>query len=141
MTFSAHAVPVDGYKFWLEDRKTGVFTELSTSTYTVTLPAKTYGTGRFFIVASANTPTAIKPLVEDHDGVRIWSSDDKVIIKGDVSEKARCEVYDMNGKKIVDARLTSGELNTIDMPSVSTGVYIFRVIDGVKVTTRKVALL
>ena len=140
VTFSAFTIPLDNYTFFLEDRQAGIFTNLNTDKYTVTLPAKTYGTGRFFIIASANAPAAIKPTIEDHDGVGIWTSDDKVIIKGDVSEKARCEIYNVNGKKIVESRLNSGELNTIDMPSGSNGVYIVRVIDGVKVTTRKVAV-
>ncbi len=49
VTFSAVTVPLGTYKFWLEDRLTGIFTDLSRSTYKVTLPAKTYGTGRFFL--------------------------------------------------------------------------------------------
>ena len=62
VTFSAYTVPIEDKKFWLEDRVTGIFTNLNTNTYTVTLPAKTYGTGRFFIIASTNTPTAISDL-------------------------------------------------------------------------------
>ena len=59
VTFSAYTVPLANYNFWLEDRKTGIFTDLNSYTYTATLPANTYGTGRFFIYASTNTPTAI----------------------------------------------------------------------------------
>ena len=141
VTFSAFTVPLENYRFWLEDRATGIFTDLNNNTCKVTLPAKTYGTGRFFIIASANTPTGIhQPKAED-TGIRVWASDDKVIIKGDVSEKARCEIYNVDGKKVVDVRLTSGELNTIDMPSGSNGVYIVRVTDGMKVTTRKLVFL
>jgi hypothetical protein len=139
VTFLATTVPLGNNKFWLEDRKTGTFTDLSTRSYTVTLPAKTYGTGRFYL-KSGTTITDVKPPKEE-SGLRIWTSAGKVIIKGDVSEKARCEIYNVNGRKIVDARLTGGELNTIDMPSGSNGVYIVRVTDGMKVTTRKVALL
>ena len=50
VTFSAYTVPLDNYNFWLEDRNTGIFTDLTGDTYTVTLPANTYGTGRFFII-------------------------------------------------------------------------------------------
>ena len=89
VTFSAFTVPLENYKFWLEDRTAGTFTNLNNNTYTVTLPAKTYGTGRFFIIASTNTPTGIKPLAED-TGVRVWTSNDKVIIKGEVSDRAIC---------------------------------------------------
>ena len=64
-----------------------------------------------------------------------------MIIKGEVSDRAICEVYDLRGKKILETKLTDGELNTVTLPSGSHGVYLVRVVDGVKVTTRKVALL
>jgi hypothetical protein len=140
VTFSAYTVPLGDNKFWLEDRTAGTFTNLNTNTYTVTLPAKTYGTGRFFIIASANTPTGIKLLAED-TGVRVWISNDKVIIKGEVSERAICTVYDLHGQKIVETHLNDGELNTVTLSSGLHGVYLVRVVDGVKVTTRKVAVL
>jgi hypothetical protein len=53
--FSAVTVPIGTQRFWLEDKVTGILTDLTKGTYTATLPAKTYGSGRFFIVASANT--------------------------------------------------------------------------------------
>ena len=141
VTFTAFTVPLGNYRFWLEDRATGIFTNLNTNTYTVTLPAETYGTGRFFIIASTNTPTGIeKPLAED-TSIRVWTSDKKVIIKGYVSDLAICEVYDLRGKKILETRLTDGELNTVTLPSGLHGVYLVRVVDGAQVTTRKVALL
>ena len=37
--------------------------------------------------------------------------------------------------------LADGELNTVTLPSGLHGVYLIRVVDGVKVTTRKVAIL
>ena len=141
VTFSASVSPLEDKKFWLEDRQTGIYTDLTTKSYTVTLPANTYGTGRFFIIASTNTPTGIeKPQVDDTD-IRIWTSNDKVIIKGEVSDRAICEVYNVGGKKILDVKLTGGELNTVELPSGSKGVFIVRVVDGVNVTTRKVVLL
>jgi hypothetical protein len=141
VTFSAYTVPFENYKFWLEDRKSGIYTDLSESTYTVNLPAKTYGTGRFFIIATTNTPTGIDhPQAEDTD-LRIWTSNEKVIIKGKVSDKAICEVYNMNGEKMVVTKLSDGELNTITMPAGSKGVYIVKITDGVKMYTQKIAIL
>ena len=102
VTFSAYTVPLGHNKFWLEDRTMGIFTDLNTNTYTVTIPANTYGTGRFFIIASINTPTSIeKPQADDTD-IRVWTSNEKVIIKGEVSDRAICTVYDMRGQKILE---------------------------------------
>ncbi len=36
--FSAFTVPLGDKKFWLEDRRTGIFTNLNSNTYTVNLP-------------------------------------------------------------------------------------------------------
>jgi hypothetical protein len=142
VTFSAYTVPIEDKKFWLEDRTKGIFTDLCTSTYTVNLPAKTYGTGRFFIIASTNAPTGINDLKEEAGlELRIWTAGDKVIIKGIVSDKANCEVYEMSGKKVLEIRLNDGELNSVTMPSNSHGAYLIRVMDGVKVYTRKVVFL
>jgi hypothetical protein len=141
VTFSAYTVPIEDKKFWLEDRVTGTYTNLNTNTYTVTLPAKTYGTGRFFIIASTNTPTGIEKPQAEETGVRVWTSNEKLIIQGEVSDRAICEIYDLRGLKILETKLADGELNTVTLPSGLHGVYLVRVVDGVQVTTRKVALL
>ena len=129
-------------KFWLEDRRQASSLTCNAKSYTVTLPASTYGTGRFYIIASVNTPTGLNSEVDaDGNDLRIWTSDGKVIIKGAVSEGTLCEIYDTGGRKVLMIRLTDVELNTVTMPSNSQGVYLVRVIDGVKVTTGKVVLL
>jgi len=141
VTFSAITVPLGNMKFWLEDRLTGTFTDLCASSYTVTLPAKTYGTGRFFL-KSAGSITGIDTPDEDPNQqfIRIWTSQDKVIIKGVVSESARAEVYDLKGNKILETLLTDEALNSVTLPSGSHGVYLIMVADGVKVYTQKVVL-
>ena len=141
VTFSAIVVPAEDKKFWLEDRVAGVFTDLGLKSYTVILPSNTYGTGRFFLLASANTPTGIhSPGTDDNSGLRIWSYDGKVIIKGEVGDKALCEIYDLPGHKILETRLTDRELNTVNMPSGTKGIFIVRVIDGSVITVRKVVI-
>ena len=145
VTFSASIVPIKPFKFYLEDRLTGIVTDLNTSTYKVTLPAKTYGTGRFYLSTSFRSRNSVIEPVEANSpnllNVRIWVSDDKVIIKGKVSDKAICELYDINGNKTLEVRLTSAELNTVDVPSGSKGFYLVRVIDGIRVNITKVVLL
>lgn len=141
VTFSAFTVPLGTNKFWLEDRVTGIFTDLSLKSYTVNLPAKTYGTGRFFIYASVNTPTDIEKPLADENGLRIWTAGDRVIIKGEVGDKAICEVFDINGKLLLKRILPDNSLNTVDMPQNLQGVFYVRIIDGTKIVSRKVALL
>ena len=142
VTLSADLAPLGNYKFWLEDRTAAVFTNLNSNSYTVTLPANTYGTGRFFIIASTNMPTGIN--ADPDDGgqpLRIWMYNDQVIIKGETSNGAICEIFDINGRKVLMINLNDGELNTVDIPEGIHGVVLVRVTDGVKVTTRKIAIL
>jgi hypothetical protein len=141
ITFSAITVPLGDKRFCLEDRAKGVFTDLTTKSYTVTIPEKTFGTGRFYILASTNTPTGISRPEAEETGVRIWIAMDKIIIKGDVSNRAVCEIYDLQGNKILGNRLADSELNIVDIPKGLHGVLFVRVIDGMKITTTKVAVL
>jgi hypothetical protein len=140
VTFSAFTVPSGSNRYWLHDKLTGSYTDLTLNSYTVTLPAQTYGTGRFFIIASASTPTNIKPEAET-EGLRIWNSAGKVVIRGSVSEMAVCEVIDLQGKTVLKTRLADGDLNTVSVPSGMHGVYIVRITDRLKITIRKVAIL
>jgi hypothetical protein len=143
VTFSAFVVPLENYRFYLEDRQKSVFTDLNAKSYTVTLPEKTVGTGRFYIVASADVPTGIKPVVDNPNllNVHVWASNGNLMIKGDVSDKATCEVYDMHGRKILGTRLSGGEFNTVSLPSTVQGIYVVRVKDGNKTVTCKVVIL
>lgn len=137
VTFSAVTVPVDGRRLWLEDRVTGIFTDLSLKSYTVTLPADTYGTGRFFIVASANTPTAIDRYGSDDGELRIWTSGGRLVIQGMVGGGSLCELFDIQGRKLLELNLSDAGLNTIELPAGLHGVVVVKVTDGNVVTTRK----
>jgi hypothetical protein len=141
VTFSAYTIPLGTNKFWLEDRTKGVFTDLSTSTYKVVLPVKTYGTGRFYLKA-ANSITGIEtPAGEPGSDLRIWAYDGRVIIKGEVCERTDCSVFDMHGSKIIETQLTDKDQNIVEMPSGAKGVYLVRVTDRTKTITRKIVLL
>ncbi|MHC1731107.1 MAG: hypothetical protein AB9888_03580 [Bacteroidales bacterium] len=140
VVFDAFSVPLGDKKFWLEDRAAGTFTELGLKSYTVTLPADTYGTGRFFIVASANTPTAIAEPGAPQDGLRIWVSGERLVIQGRVNTGSLCEIFDMSGRKLTESRLSDGEMNFVDLPVGMRGLIVAKVTDGERVVTRKLAL-
>ncbi len=138
--FSATTVPVEGRRLWLEDRVTGTFTDLSLKSYTVTIPANTYGTGRFFIIASANTPTSVNQPWADAGELRIWASGGRLVIRGVVNTGSLCEIYDINGRKLMEQSLSDGELNTIGLPAGLHGVVVVKVTDGNKMVSRKIVV-
>jgi hypothetical protein len=138
VVFDAFSVPLGDKKFWLEDRVTRTFTELGLKSYTVTLPADTYGTGRFYIVASANTPTSVVDPGAFTDAIRIWVSGGRVVIQGRVNAGSLCEIFDMSGRKLTEGMLSDGEMNFVDLPFGMRGVVVVKVTDGDRVISRKV---
>ncbi len=140
VTFSADIVPVDGYKFYLEDRTAGIFTDLTTGNYTVTLPANTTGTGRFFLYTSSGDPSSTEPSVPDLDDIRIWSDDSRILIKGSFESRAKCSVYDLSGRKIAETTLDSSDINVISINNKSKGIYIVVVTDGKNSYSKKIIL-
>lgn len=140
ITFSARTIPIGLSRFWLEDREKGVFTDLTSSGYTVTLPPETYGTGRFFIISSANSPTAINSENDPEDGLRIWASGDRIIIKGSVGAGSVCELFNLQGQKLDEMSLTDGGLNIIELSGRLNGMAVVKVTDGHRVVTRKIVI-
>jgi len=141
VVFSADVEPLRNFKFILEDRATSTFTELNSSRYTVSLPPKTYGTGRFFIHVTAGR--ILRPKTANHNlpDMRIWLSGDRIInIQGDLSGDAICQVFDSRGNKIIETRLDDSFLNRVSVGSGARGVYLVIVKDGIKVHTGKVVL-
>lgn len=137
VTFSAFTVPAGNKRFWLCDRITGVYTDLTTSCYTVTLPPGTYGTGRFFLKYAENITGPVDRQDDDLE-LKIWASGNRVIIKGALDEGARCEIFNLQGKKITDLLLTGETLNIVAMPSGSKGPFVIRVSDGAGIFCKKV---
>jgi hypothetical protein len=143
ITFSADVEPIRSLKFYLEDRETGVFTNLNNRDYTVNIPANTNGTGRFYLYVTANIRRVIRSHGDDHNAMnmRIWSSHNQVYIEGEVSDRAICQVFDTRGIKIFETQLTDSYYNTFTLPAARRGVYLIKVIDGDKIFTKKIVLV
>ena len=140
IVFSAVTVPYGRIRYWLKDTETGSFTDLSSESYKVIIPANTYGTGRFFLVASVRTPSAGQDEYFTDPQLQIWAYSGDIMIKGEVGIGSLCEIYDIHGSKIMEKRLNGGDLNTIDIPTGNHGVFLVRVTDGMKLTTAKVVM-
>jgi hypothetical protein len=140
VTFSAETVAISGRRFWLEDRVAGTFTEMGLKGYTVTLPADTYGMGRFYIIASANTPTAIDG-PEGPGGLRVWLSDRSLIIEGPLGGESTGEIFSLSGKKLLQFRLDQGNRNIVELPEGINGIILLRINDGAFSTTRKLTVV
>jgi hypothetical protein len=143
VTFSADYEKLDNYRFVLEDRLNNVFTDIQDDSYSVTLPAGTHGTGRFYIHTKETGTTDIQPQpTPDNDiGMKIWVSGNTFYIKGDVSEKARAYVYNNQAEVIYEGILQEGPFNSFTVLNLTTGIYIIRIVDGEKVNLKKIMIL
>ncbi len=142
VTFSADIEAVRGFSYWLEDKETGILTNLGKDSYTVTLPENTYGTGRFWIHSSFGRPERQRGVENNLLSLRIWPSGDRqVIIQGEVSDNARCEVYGTNGEKIKEKPLQGGDTNRVTIPGSRQGVYLIKVTDGIYTEIQRVVIL
>jgi hypothetical protein len=139
VTLSADIEPFRNYKFLLEDRVKGIFTDLETSSYTVSLPVNTNGDGRFYIRIVAGRSTRQPVSLNSQHGLRIWASLNwQVNISGPTGDKASCEVYDARGHKIFEKKLSEGDYNYFNLTEKIRGMYIIKVKDDERITIKKV---
>jgi hypothetical protein len=143
VTFSADVVPMEHVRFWLEDRETGVFTDLNTHSYTATLPPEINGIGRFFIYASSGLRRIAKMPRSDPGqmSIKIWTKQSHLYIEGSVSNGALAALYDIQGHKVFEARMTDVFFNDFIVPCFVKGVYVLRISDGDKTYVRKMVFL
>jgi len=136
VTFSAEIIPLEGYKFQLEDQEKNTFTNLENDTHTATIPANTYSTGRFYVRAIKTT--GIDPIQYDKLLVDIWSFNHSVYIAGEVSDQALASIWSLNGQKILDFSLSNNQVKKLSVPGYLRGIFLVKVIDRKKTTIRMV---
>ena len=132
-------VPGANYVY-LEDNVTNSWTLLNSGDYTFTPSIAISGTGRFFVHFSATTLS-----LEDNDwnGLHIYTaaSSKELFIKGQLSGATTADLYDLQGRLILTRELNQySNKNTIDISSISTGIYIVKVDSGNQTKTQKVII-
>jgi len=138
--FSSDAVTFKSYRYLLEDRQKGIFVDISNREYKTTVAPETFGTGRFYLHTAYADRRIARPSLHESESaeVQIWTYGHDIIIKGPLSAGSLCEVFSLQGQKVLSVSLENEELNTISSTSQLKGTYIVRVTDGEKVYTAKV---
>ncbi|WP_282031102.1 fibronectin type III domain-containing protein [Winogradskyella eximia] len=115
-------------KVYLEDRFTNTFTLLSNQNYTFTAPNDISGIGRFYLRFELETLGLIK---EDLSGLSIYKkpNEKSIIIEGQLQTETSYELYDLNGRVLINNDLDSStRINSIDVSQLSSGIYIIKLI-------------
>ena len=125
-TASVQNLP-DGLKLFLEDTQTNTFNrlDLDGSDYSITLDNDMNGIGRFYLRTTSQT-LSIGDV--NLDNISMYTTADNRIlnIEGLNDGKASLQLFDLTGKRILDASFQSNRVNTVPLPGLPAGVYIVR---------------
>lgn len=128
LTISAKAMNLpQGLQIYLEDRKNGVFTNISEENYTFTLNEDANGIGQFYIHTSSKA-LSTETVTQNLKNVSIYkSSASTLTIAGLQTRKATINMYSMVGKEVFKTNFTSNGVQTVNLPVLASGVYLVKV--------------
>jgi hypothetical protein len=136
-TASAFNFP-DDIKIYLEDKELSKFFELSDNKdYKLTLNESVNGFGRFYAHFSRG---ALNVVENDIDEMQILNQNNFIHIKGLDSGLLSIEVFDINGKRVLNRNENFEKLNAIDLSSLSKGVYLVKVTKETRIASKKILI-
>lgn len=136
---SAKSLP-DNIHVYLEDTVANTLTLLNNKGYTFTPSADLNGTGRFYLRYTTNVLSA---LTNSFDYLQIYSANNhkEIIIKGQLNFKSSAEIYDIQGRLVLNKNLENSQIsNTIDVSILSAGTYIVKVFNTSQMKTKKMVI-
>lgn len=125
---------------YLEDVIANTTTLLTTRDYIITPDSNLDGTGRFFLRLTNNT---LSTPTSSQDYIQIYTtrSPKEVLIKGQLQGAATAYLYDMQGRLVRQQNLNASRTtNTIDVASISDGVYVVKLVNNQQIKTQKVLI-
>ncbi|MFK7781715.1 M4 family metallopeptidase [Psychroserpens sp.] len=126
---------------YLEDTLNNSLTLLNESEYRFTPMTDLFGTGRFFLrytseILSINTTNKNNEL-----NISVNENSKRIIIKGILTDSTKIALFDIHGRLILSRKLDQSKFtNTIDVSSMSSGVYMIKVSHNHDVITKKLII-
>lgn len=125
---------------YLDDITTNTQFLLNDSDYVFTPMGDLSGVGRFFLRFSSSVLTVA---TNNWDDLAVYASSSprEVIISGNLSSATSVGLYDLQGRLIISKSLDeSSSFNTLDVSTVTQGVYIVKVYSKNEVKTKKLII-
>ncbi|TMM32476.1 T9SS type A sorting domain-containing protein [Polaribacter aestuariivivens] len=142
ITFSLHANNFpDGLKIFIEDKENNTFTRIdeSNSNYKITLNTTQNGIGRFYLhttSAALSVDTSV-----NLNNVSVYKINSNTIrINGLYKEKAKISIFSILGKQVLSTSFKSSGINDVQLPNLSKGVYLVKLITEKGELTQKIIL-
>ncbi|MBT8243885.1 T9SS type A sorting domain-containing protein, partial [Winogradskyella sp.] len=129
-----------GLKVFLEDRENNTFTRLdeANSEYKVTLTQPLNGMGRFYIHTATGALSTDDVALEN---ISVYATNKTTLrIVGLSQGKSNLKLYNILGKQVLNTSFTSHGVSEVNLPTLSTGVYIVHLTDETGSFNKKIVL-
>ena len=127
-----------GMNLYLEDKEEESFTMLDTnSTYTTTLTNDENGIGRFYLYTNTSSLSTVPLSINQHQSIYI-SSRKNLRLVGVQNGTATIQMYTILGKEMLSTTFEGQGVNDINLPILSSGVYIVQLITKKGMTHKKI---
>lgn len=127
---------------YLEDKLNGTFTDLTEagSFYSVNISEKTEGIGRFYLHTDESALTGVDVFGNQNELKIIPRPQNNTIrVIGSIGTKAQLSVYDIAGRKLMNANLQDIEINDVEMNGFNSGVYIIHISSSAQTTSKRIS--
>lgn len=139
-TAAANSLPA-GLKVYLEDRVAGTYTDISTNAYEVTPTVALEGIGRFYLYTTASVLSVDNPSTIANSLNVYKSSNTSITVAGLRAEgNATLKMYSVTGKEVFAKQFVAESKSDINIPRLSTGVYIVNVVSNNVELNKKVII-
>ncbi|NRD20792.1 T9SS type A sorting domain-containing protein [Winogradskyella eckloniae] len=138
VSISESVIPED-VEVTLEDNVTNTFTDLLAGDYTFIPGSTLTETGRFYIHFSRTTTLGTTDNLLS--GLEIYAVSKTITIKGQLDEDTTFNLFDIQGRKVSASELNQRNTeHTIDVSSLSAGIYVVQLQSNLGSRTQKVII-
>ncbi len=138
ITFSTKTLNLpEEVTIYLEDRKNNILTNLTENSYKTSLSEKANSVGQFYIHTSAKRLTTDEI---NSESISIYRSSNNEITISGLKVNANVDVYSLLGKKLAASKIVANEIHKINLPSLSSGIYVVKLSSGNNEITKKITL-
>lgn len=141
LTFSVSENTVPStVEVYLDDTTESTSTLLNSGDYILTPNTNLSGSGRFYLRFVDNSLNIQEHNFEDLE-IFVSKETEEVVINGQLSQKAVIEVFDIQGRLIINSKLNSSQSqHRIDVSNVSKGIYVVKLQNNPHETTKKIVI-
>ncbi|WP_299272343.1 GEVED domain-containing protein [uncultured Psychroserpens sp.] len=139
ISISESTIP-SNVEVYIEDTQSNTFTLLNTTNYTITPTENLTSIGRYFLHFNEATLGVNTPNENDLE-MYTTTRPKELIVKGLLLMDSKLTIYDLQGRLIEKVSLSNSQtMHTIDISTMSSGVYVVHLSSDIQSKTQKVII-